>query len=177
MYPDLTYRKSIYMNLQLFYILLSFFLINSGPLTPYQIHACSLCKDVQISPPEDAGFAHGEISVQNDGPKEVFSIEGAAVVWEEGDLYTLTYLLDTGDSFELVFKRCRDDLNYHYPRACPENQILDVYFNDTPMNLWDAALSLQPKNQQAFTAVINLHTHRFGDWHGTVQEIPLVEAF
>jgi len=130
-----------------------------------------------MSPPEDAGFAQGEISVQNDGPKEVFAIEGAAVVWEKGDLYTLTYLLDTGDSFELVFKRCRDDLNYHYPRSCPENQILDVYFNDTPMNLWDAALSLQPKSQQAFTAVINIHTHRFGDWHGTVKGIPLVEAF
>ncbi|MEL6254808.1 MAG: hypothetical protein AAFR87_22575, partial [Bacteroidota bacterium] len=138
---------------------------------------CSLCEDVEISPPEDADFAQGEISVQNDVPKEVYTIEGAAVVWEEGDLYTLTYLLDTGDSFELVFKRCRDDLNYHYPRSCPENQILDVYFNDTPMNLWDAALSLQPKSQQTFTAVVNIHTHRLGDWHGTVKGIPLVDAF
>lgn len=165
------------MQFNLFQIILPFLLIGLNANFLLQTDACSLCKEVEISHPNEARFAEGEISVQNDGPRETFYIESGAIVWEEGDLYTLTYLLDTGDSFELVFKKCSDDLNYHYPRACPENQILDVYFNDQPMNLWDAALSLQVKNKQAFTAVINIHTHRFGDWHGTVEGIPLIEAF
>ncbi|MEM6807297.1 MAG: hypothetical protein AAF696_38200 [Bacteroidota bacterium] len=166
------------MKIKYYFFLLFLFFFNCAatPLSSVE-EGCPLCREMALSKPETAHFANGRISVQNQVPREEFDVVGAAVVWIERNIYSLTYLLDTGDTYEIIFAKCSKDFNYHFPRNNTENKILEIFWNNVSFPLRDAALSLQPQRGINFTAIINIHSLDFGDWQGTVREIPLLEVW
>lgn len=135
---------------------------------------CYLCETIPQGGP--ATLAEGEISQQNAGPKRVFQVAEASIVWIENNVFSLKYWFTSEDCLELIIAEVNQDYNYHYPKPPSENQILEVYFNENFIELRDAALSLQPRpDDGGFHTVVNVHTLDFGDWNGTVNRVPYLE--
>ena len=118
-------------------------------------------------------YDFGEIQNQN-GPygRQIYQVNQAHIEGLNNGLERVVYQLNSGDALELVIATANhNDYNYHscHHNNCHQNnRIIEVLLNNQSLPLRDGSLSLQPKGQNRFHSVINLHSVNEGDFNGTV---------
>ena len=120
------------------------------------------------------GRSLGVIMNQNSGPRFDYHVVDASIEYFTNNELDLTLNLDTGDVMVITMVEANpNDYNFHFysnPNGY-NNTILGITLNNAPVDLNSAAVSLQPKGQYGFTAVLNLHSVYNGDFNGTVNHI------
>jgi len=124
--------------------------------------------------PVYTGPSNGTIMNQNNGPRFDYQVVSASVVELPNYNIDLVLHLDTGDVMTIAMQEVNyNDYNYHY-YAQPNgynNTIYDIKFNNVSIPMNSAAVSLQPKGNAGYTAVLNLHSIYDGDFNGTVNNV------
>lgn len=121
-----------------------------------------------------SGPSDGTIINQNNGPRFDYQVVDASVVQLSNYNLDLVLQLDTGDIMTIAMQESNyNDYNFHYyerPNG-HNNTIYDIRLNNVSIPLNSAAVSLQPKGNRSYTAVVNLHSLYDGDFNGTVENI------
>ena len=116
----------------------------------------------------------GLIMNQNNGPRFDYHVVDASVEYFGNNELDLVLHLNTGDVMVIAMVESNpNDFNFHYycnPNGY-NNTILGITLNNAPIALNSAAVSLQPRGHNGYTAVLNLHSTNNGDFNGTVNHI------
>ncbi len=119
-------------------------------------------------------FSYGEIQNQNGSyGNERYSVLDAHITLLQNREEIITYELDSGDVLELFIVTINpNDYNYHtYSNSysCNKNNhITKVVLNGKFLDLRNGSLSLQPRGNNGFHSVLNIHSVYEGDFNGSV---------
>ena len=93
----------------------------------------------------------------------------------EGDLYTMSFSFENGETLQLSVTKKTSDYNYHFPGDESGNQLVSATFNGNELSLKESSISIQPRqDDNKLNVVTNMHTLNAGDFNGTLTRIPLV---
>lgn len=137
-----------------------------------------LSENITVSEFAVSGEAEGMIMNQNNGSvaRIDYEVDSAHIKSLGGNEYLVYYRFTTSDSMSIHITKATQDLNYHYPKPETENQILKVYFNQDSLDLDNAAISIQPREEyNGYHTVVNVHTNNMGQFNGTVNQVPFVQ--
>lgn len=116
----------------------------------------------------------GTIMNQNNGPRFDYYVVDTHIKAFRNNELDLTFNLDTGDILTITMLELNpNDYNYHFykrPNAY-NNTILNIKLNGNPIALNSASVSLQPIGRNGYTAVLNIHSIRHGDYNGTINSL------
>lgn len=137
--------------------------------------AKSLLWGIDFSDEATTSFAQGALEQQNAGPKVIYIVNNGSLRQTEGEVYTLSFLFENGESLQLTVTKKTADYNYHFPGIDSENQLVSAVFNGNTLDLKESSISIQPKQgDNKLDVVTNMHTLNAGDFNGTLTRVPLV---
>ena len=130
---------------------------------------------VDFSDEATSTFAQGAVEQQNAGPKVVHIVNSGSLRQTEGDLYTISFAFENGETLQLMVTKKTSDLNYHFPGTESENQLVAATFNGSELSLKESSISIQPRQEDnKLNVVTNMHTLNAGDFNGTLTRVPLI---
>ena len=130
---------------------------------------------VDFSDEATSTFAQGALEQQNAGPKVIHIVSNGSLRQTEGDLYTMSFSFENGETLQLSVTKKTSDYNYHFPGDESGNQLVSATFNGNELSLKESSISIQPRqDDNKLNVVTNMHTLNAGDFNGTLTRIPLV---
>jgi hypothetical protein len=130
---------------------------------------------VDFSEEATSTFAQGAIEQQNDGPKVVHIVNNGSLRQTEGELYTISFSFENGETLQLTVTKKTSDYNYHFPGSESGNQLVSATFNGNALSLTESSISIQPRqDDNKLNVVTNMHTLDAGDFNGTLTRVPLI---
>ena len=136
--------------------------------------------EIGHSDPATSLTATGTIDQQNarnSSGKKTYTVKEAYLADNDANTNLLRYIFTSNDTLNLIVTKRTQDYNYHFKGlvTTEQNEINYVIFNADTLELKESAVSVQPRaDENRFHTVVNVHTLTFGDFNGTVNQVPYI---
>jgi hypothetical protein len=131
---------------------------------------------IDFSAENSSGFAIGSLEQYIDQTKTTYIVKTANLRCSGGDVYSLLYTFEAGETMELKISKKTIDYSYYYPGTAGSNQLLGAKFNGVVLNLAESKVTVQPRTEENKLATsTKLLTTDKGLFDGTVGRVPLLK--
>ena len=131
---------------------------------------------IDFSAENSSGFATGSVEQFIGQSKTTYIIKTANLRCSGGDVYSLLYTFETGETMELNISKKTIDYFYYFPGAPGSNQLLAAKFNGVALNLDESKVTIQPRTEEnklaTSTKLLTLDESLFD---GSVGRVPLLK--
>lgn len=130
---------------------------------------------IDFSAENSSGFATGSVEQFVGQAKTTYIIKTANLRCSGGDVHTLLYTFESGETMELKITKKTTDFIYYYPGTAASNQLLAATFNGVVLNLGESKVTVQPRTEEnKLATVTKLQTTDEGLFDGAVGRVPLL---
>jgi hypothetical protein len=131
---------------------------------------------IDFSAENASGFATGSVEQYIGQTKTTYIIKTANLRCSGGDVYSLLYTFESGETMEVKIAKRTIDYYYHYPGTAGSNQLLAVTFDGTGLDLGESKVMIQPRTEEnKLATVAKLQTTDKGLFDGAVGRVPLLK--
>jgi hypothetical protein len=131
---------------------------------------------IDFSAENSSGFATGSLEQYIGQTKTTYIIKTANLRCSGGDVYSLLYTFESGETMELKIAKRTIDYHYYYPGNAGSNQLLAATFNGTVLSLGESKVTVQPRTEEnKLATVTKLQTTDLGLFDGAIGRVPLLK--
>lgn len=131
---------------------------------------------IDFSEENSAGFASGSVEEFYGQSKNTYIVKTANLRCAGGDVYTLLYTFEGGETMELRIVKKTIDQHYYFPGNTGSNQLLSATFNGQALDLGGSKVTVQPRTEENKLATLTkILTTDNSLFEGAVGRVPLLK--